>query len=136
MLDPLRRLAQRSRHLLGPIRGGSQRSLQSHEFGFELQGDLREYEVVPEDVGLQRWPSEAIRGGTPEENAGALRRILGGELGAGREVVLLNAAAALLAADRVDSLGTGVESAAASIDSGAARRALEGLTRLSQELTR
>jgi anthranilate phosphoribosyltransferase len=99
-------------------------------------GTVREYEVAPEDVGLQRWPAEAIRGGTPEQNASALRRIVAGEPGAARDVVLLNAAAALLAADRVDSLARGVQSAVESIDSGAARRALEGLVRLSQELSK
>jgi anthranilate phosphoribosyltransferase len=99
-------------------------------------GMVREYEVAPEEVGLQRWPVDAIRGGTAEQNASALRRILAGESGAGRDVVLLNAAAALLAADRVDSLQAGVQCAAESIDSGAARRALEGLTRLSQELSK
>jgi anthranilate phosphoribosyltransferase len=99
-------------------------------------GMVREYEVAPEEVGLRRWPADAIRGGTADQNAAALRRIFAGEAGAGRDVVLLNAAAALLAADRVDSLPAGVECAAQSIDTGAARRALEGLTRLSQELSR
>jgi anthranilate phosphoribosyltransferase len=99
-------------------------------------GAIREYDVSPEDVGLRRWPTEAIRGGTAEQNATALRRILGGEAGAGRDVVLLNAAAALLAADRVDSLPAGVQCAVESVDSGAARRALDGLIRLSQELAK
>jgi anthranilate phosphoribosyltransferase len=99
-------------------------------------GAVREYEVTPESVGLTRASLEAIRGGTAEENAQALRRILDGELGPKREVVLLNAAAALLAADQVDSLQAGVERAAAAIDRGDARRALEGLAKLSQELAK
>lgn len=98
------------------------------------EGFVHTYRVVPEDVGIQRAPREYIRGGTKEENARIAEAILAGETGPRRDVVLLNAAAALLAADRVKSLKEGVQVAAESIDSGEARRALEGVRRLSREL--
>ena len=59
----------------------------------------RSYEVAPEDVGPARADSCTVKGGTPAENAAAMRGVLGGERGALRDVVLLNAAAALVAAD-------------------------------------
>jgi anthranilate phosphoribosyltransferase len=95
-----------------------------------VDGQVREYEVVPEDVGLDRVPSAALAGGSPEENARAARRVLGGEQGPHRDVVVLNAAAALLAADIVSDLRSGVARAVESIDSGAAQKRLEGLVRI------
>ena len=99
-----------------------------------VDGQVREYEIAPEDVGLDRVPVGALAGGTPEENARAARRILGGEQGPQRDVVVLNAAAALLAADLVPDLTAGVTRAAEAIDSGAAQKKLEGLVRLTGEL--
>ncbi|MFZ5826422.1 MAG: anthranilate phosphoribosyltransferase [Bacillota bacterium] len=95
-------------------------------------GYVQTYRVAPEDVGLSRAPREYIRGGTKEENARITEAILGGETGPRRDVVLLNAAAALLAADKVRSLREGVALAEQSIDSGAALRALTGLRELSR----
>jgi anthranilate phosphoribosyltransferase len=101
----------------------------------EIQdGFVHSYRVVPEDVGIARAPREYIRGGTKEENAGITEAVLGGESGPRRDVVLLNAAAALLAADKVRTLREGVALAEQSIDSGAALRTLEGLRRLSHQL--
>lgn len=97
-------------------------------------GYVQTYRVAPEDLGLSRAPREYIRGGTKEENARITEAILAGETGPRRDVVLLNAAAALLAADRVRSLREGVALAEQSIDSGAALRALVGLRELSRSL--
>lgn len=97
-------------------------------------GFVHTYRIVPEDVGIDRAPREYIRGGTKEENARISEAILAGESGPRRDVVLLNAAAALLAAGAVRSLRDGVKAAEQSIDSGAAGRALDGLRRLSQAL--
>jgi anthranilate phosphoribosyltransferase len=97
-------------------------------------GFVQTYRITPEDVGIARAPREYIRGGTKEENARITEAILGGESGPRRDVVLLNAAAALLAADQVRSLKEGVDAATASLDSGAALRSLEGLRRLSRQL--
>jgi anthranilate phosphoribosyltransferase len=71
-----------------------------------------------------------ILGGTPEENGRAFRALLEGALGAYRDAVLLNAAAALVVAERANDLRQGVEIAAESIDSGAAKSKVEGLARI------
>ena len=95
-------------------------------------GALREYAVSPEDVGLSPAPNEAVRGGSAEENAAALRGVLDGRVGPLRDITLLNAAAALVAADLASDLKDGVARAARAIDSGAAGEKLDafvGLTR-------
>jgi anthranilate phosphoribosyltransferase len=88
-------------------------------------GSLRSYSVAPEDVGLTRVDCGAVKGGSPDDNAAALRTVLDGQRGPLRDIVLLNSAAALLAADIVAGLAEGVTVAAAAIDSGAAARALD-----------
>jgi anthranilate phosphoribosyltransferase len=94
-------------------------------------GALTEFEVAPEVAGLPVHPFEAILGGTPAENGHALRALLDGAPGAYRDAVLLNAAAALLIAERATDLKQGVEIAAESIDSGRARQAAERLAAIS-----
>ncbi len=96
-------------------------------------GKVRGFEIHPEDAGLPAHPLRDILGGTPAENAAALRAILEGETGAYRDAVLLNAAAALIVAEKAAGLKEGVEIAAASIESGAARRAVETLARITSE---
>jgi len=81
--------------------------------------------IAPEDAGLPRHPILAIHGGDPTYNAAALRRLLRGERGAYRDAVLLNAAAALIVAGRVDSLADGAALAAETLDSGAADTLLD-----------
>lgn len=93
-------------------------------------GAVRRFTVTPEDAGLSRAPVEALRGGDAAENAAALRALLDGAPGAYRDVVLLNAAAALIVAERVDTLAQGAAAAAAAIDDGRAARALEALARI------
>jgi anthranilate phosphoribosyltransferase len=93
-------------------------------------GAIRDFTVHPEDAGLTPHPFEAILGGTPAENAVAFRALLDGATGAYRDAVLLNAAAALVVADRVSSLTEGVAMAREAIDSGAARAKIEALARL------
>jgi anthranilate phosphoribosyltransferase len=93
-------------------------------------GAVSEGEISPEDAGLPQHAFEAILGGTPEENGKAFRALLNGERSAYRDAVLLNAAAALMVADRVNSLPEGVEQAAESIDSGKALDAITGLARI------
>jgi len=90
-------------------------------------GGVRLFTITPEAVGLARSPIEALRGGDPKQNAAALRALLDGQPGAYRDVVLLNSAAAFLVGDLVETLRDGVERAAASIDEGRARAALDGL---------
>jgi anthranilate phosphoribosyltransferase len=93
-------------------------------------GKITEFEVRPEEAGLPVHPFEAIRGGTPAENAVALRGLLAGKSGAYRDAVLLNAAAALVVAGKAADLRKGVEIAAESIDSGAAHDKVAALARI------
>jgi anthranilate phosphoribosyltransferase len=95
-------------------------------------GVVREFEVHPDEAGLPVHPFEAIMGGTPSENAAAFRRLLEGELGAYRDAVLLNSAAALVVAGKASGLPLGVELARESIDSGAALRKIEALVAATQ----
>lgn len=93
-------------------------------------GTIREFTIHPEDAGLPVHPFAAIMGGTPAENAVAFRALLAGEHSAYRDAVLLNSAAALLVAGKVNDLKSGVELARASIDSGAALGKINALRAL------
>ena len=85
------------------------------------------HDIDARQLGLARAPTSALAGGDPATNAQLIEAILGGESGARRDVVLLNAAAALLAGGRVEQLEGGLELAALTIDSGLARQFLEDL---------
>ena len=93
-------------------------------------GSVRLFNITPEAVGLERSAQADLRGGDPQENAAAMRAMLQGQRGAYRDIVLINAAAAFLVADKVETLREGVGLAAQSIDTGAALRALETLVRI------
>jgi anthranilate phosphoribosyltransferase len=99
-------------------------------------GRLDTYEIVPEDFGLRRAGfDELAQGETAEESARTVERILDGEQGAPREIVLLNAGAALMVAGKVDSIADGISIAKETIDSGKARNALKTLKKISREFT-
>jgi len=89
------------------------------------EGVVRSFAVTPEEAGLRRAGVESLRGGDPRANAAIASSVLGGKAGAPRDVVLLNAAAALVAAGAAATLGEGVARAGAAVDSGAARGVLE-----------
>lgn len=93
------------------------------------EGAVRSYEIEPEEFGMRRAAIEEISGGDAKENAGIIRAVLEGEKSARRDVVLLNAAAALVAAGRADHIAAAIPLAAKSIDSGAAAAKLEALVR-------
>ena len=95
-------------------------------------GAVHTFEVTPEEFGMARATLADIAGGDAAENAAILRAILDGERSARRDVVVLNAAAALVAAGRVDHLHDGVPLAADAIASGAAKRKLEQLVEFTQ----
>jgi anthranilate phosphoribosyltransferase len=99
-------------------------------------GVVRSVTVRPEDFGVARAPIGDLRGGDREQNAEIIRAILAGEPGAKRDIVLMNASAALVAGGRARDFKEGVEAAARSVDGGAARQKLERLVALSQELAR
>jgi anthranilate phosphoribosyltransferase len=90
-------------------------------------GAVRTFEVTPEDAGLARATLDDIRGGDSERNAAAMRAMLAGEPGAFRDIVILNAAAALIVAGKADDLAAGAQLAAQAIDSGAAMETLNRL---------
>jgi len=90
-------------------------------------GQTRLFTVTPEAVGLERVSLDALRGGDPKANAAALTALLAGERGPYRDIVALNAAAAFLVADRVETLREGIDLAFAVIDDGRAREALAKL---------
>ena len=92
-------------------------------------GSVNRYEVTPEDFGMKEAPIESIRGGEATENAELIRRILGGERGAPRDIVVMNASAALVAAGVVNLFREGAELAQEAIDSGAAARKLADLAK-------
>lgn len=95
-------------------------------------GQVRTYEVTPEEFGLTRAPLEAISGGDAPENARIIQEILSGKKSPCRDVVLLNAAATLVAAGRANHLSEAMPMATKSIDSGAAQAKLEGLVAFTQ----
>jgi anthranilate phosphoribosyltransferase len=95
-------------------------------------GKVRETTVSPKDAKLPFAERKDLEGGAPDENAKALRAMLGGEHGPMRDIVALNAGAALVVAGLAADLKRGVEAAQASIDTGHARTALEKLIALSQ----
>ena len=97
------------------------------EVAMLADGVITTSELTPEEAGLARRPLSDIRGGDADHNAAALRRMLDGEPGSYRDIVLLNAGAALLVAGRVTDVKSGVALAARSLDSGAARQKLEDL---------
>ena len=93
-------------------------------------GKISEFSISPGDAGLPEHPFEEIVGSDPAANAAKLSTLLEGEQSAYRDAALLNAAAALVVADRAGDLREGAKIAAQSIDSGAARAALDGLVRI------
>ncbi len=99
-------------------------------------GDLREYSVTPEELGLPRHPPEAVPGGDPAENADTTRAILAGEDGAPRDLAVLNAGAAIYAGGVADDLIAGIGAAEAAIDSGAAARKLAQFVDATHQLAR
>ena len=94
-------------------------------------GQVRLFRITPEAVGLPRSALVDLTGGPPAENAAALRALLDGAKGAYRDIVMLNAAAAFLVGDRVETLREGVELAGAVIDDGRAAAALDRLVAIS-----
>ncbi|MEW6376385.1 MAG: anthranilate phosphoribosyltransferase [Thermodesulfobacteriota bacterium] len=97
-------------------------------------GVILNYQMEPEMVGLKRAGLEEIQGGTPEENAKILLKVLLGEPGASRDVILLNAAAVFTAAEKVSALQDGMEMAKESIDSGMAIKKLKEFIQFSNHM--
>jgi anthranilate phosphoribosyltransferase len=99
-----------------------------------FEGRVHSFEVTPEQVGLKRARPEDLRGGDAATNARALRAVLDGASGPYRDIVLLNSAAALLVAGKVDRLQDGVRLAAEVIDNAHARHVLERLIEITNQV--
>ncbi len=90
-------------------------------------GEIRMFEIAPDEIGLSYVPLDALLCASPEESASSVRGLLHGQSGPFRDIVLLNAAAALIVAGKADTMKSGAEIAADSIDSGKAQAALDRL---------
>lgn len=101
-----------------------------------VSGEVEHLEVLPEELGVERVAPDEIPGGGVEESAAIIRKVLDGEEGPARDIVLANAAAAVHAAGEAGSLQDGMAVAAKSVDSGAARNVLRLYVERSQELAR
>jgi len=97
-------------------------------------GKITQFTINPEDAGLEISTMEDLQGGDAEENAVALKAILDGEKNAYRDIVVLNTAAALIVADKVDTLRAGAEMAAKAIDSGTASALLKKWSKYTQSV--
>jgi anthranilate phosphoribosyltransferase len=94
-------------------------------------GEIRSFEIAPEELGLRKVKPEALRGGDAETNANAVLGVLKGQPSAFRDVALLNAAAALVVAGKAKDLADGLHAAAHSVDSGEAEGRLDRLIKVS-----
>jgi anthranilate phosphoribosyltransferase len=97
------------------------------------EGSVKSYEVEPEEFGMRRAALQEISGGDAQRNAAIIRAVLDGEKSPRRDVVVLNAAAALAAAGRAEHIAQGIPLAEKSIDSGTAAIKLEALIRFSSQ---
>jgi anthranilate phosphoribosyltransferase len=95
-------------------------------------GQVRSYTVRPEDFGLPRARMADLQGGSAADNAEIIRRILNGERGPKRDIVLLNAAAAIAAGGKAGDIAQGLTVAEGAIDTGAAREKLDRLVEFCQ----
>ena len=97
------------------------------------EGNIREYEIHPEDFGMAMASNRALRVETPEESQAVLRGVLNNEVGAARDIVILNAGAALYAANVASSIQEGIGLAQQAISSGAAKQKLDQLIAFTQK---
>jgi anthranilate phosphoribosyltransferase len=95
-------------------------------------GGVREYELDPLELGIDRYDPAELRGGDPATNAAALRQVLAGADGGHRSAVILNAAGAIAAAGHAEDLREGLARAREAIDSGTAAARLNELVEFSQ----
>ncbi len=98
------------------------------------RGEVRSYIIEPEHFGLRRATTNEVRGGTVEANVALAEQVLDGRAGPPRDVVLMNAGAALYVAGLVDTIGAGVRRAADELDSGRVRSKLEQVGAVSQRI--
>lgn len=132
MADVLIRLGVERAIVFHSEDGMDELALSAPSHVIEIDGERKEYELDVTDLGLKRAPLVEVRGGGPEENARIAREVLGGAKGPRRDVVLLNASAALRAAGVARDWKDGLGIAAEAIDSGRAGDVLERWAKISQ----
>ncbi len=133
MAAALQRLGSRHALVVHGHDGGDELSLSGPTTVIDVRdSETCEYLVAPEDAGLSMSPPEAARGGTPAQNAAIITSVLAGERGPMRDIIVLNAGAALLAADRAKDIREGADEAAKAIDSGEAAKRLQQFVALTQ----
>ena len=126
--DVLSRLGARRAFVVHGAAGIDELSPAGPNLVYEVEhGSVRSRTIDPSDLGVERCRPEALRGGTPAENAAAIRAVFAGEAGAHRDAVLLNAAGAIAAAGHAHDLAEGIALARGAVDSGAAAERLESL---------
>jgi len=132
----LHRLGTKHSLVVHGLDGMDEISISGKSLVWEVNEDgvLPPYEVSPQHFGFKSASMAEIKGGTPEENAKILRRILNGEKGSLQDVIVMNAAAAIVAGNRASDLKEGARLAEEAIDSGRALEKLDGLVRFSQSL--
>jgi anthranilate phosphoribosyltransferase len=133
MADVLQRLGVERAIVFHAADGMDELSVSSPSHVIEIDGRREEYELDPVELGLTKAPADAMRGGAPEENARLAREVLGGAQGPRRDVVLLNASAALRAAGLAKDWKDGLGLAAEAIDSGRGGEVLQRWATISQE---
>jgi len=133
MADVLMRLGVERAIVFHAGDGMDELSVSAPSFVIEIDGERKEFELDPRDLGLAAAPVEAVRGGGPEDNARIAREVLEGASGPRRDVVLLNGAAALRAAGLAGSWKDGLGVAAEAIDSGRAGDVLQRWAKVSHE---
>jgi anthranilate phosphoribosyltransferase len=133
MADVLMRLGVERAIVFHAGDGMDELSVSSPSHVIEIDGERKEYELDPRELGLAGAPIESMRGGGPEENARIAREVLAGAGGPRRDVVLLNSAAALRAAGLAATWKDGLGIAAEAIDSGRAGEVLQRWAKISQE---
>jgi anthranilate phosphoribosyltransferase len=133
MADVLTRLGVERAIVFHAGDGMDELSVSGPSFVIEIDGGRNEYQLDPGELGLPKASAESMRGGGPEENARIAREVLQGAKGPRRDVVLLNAAAALRAAGLAGTWKDGLGIAAGAIDSGRAGEVLQRWAKISQE---
>jgi anthranilate phosphoribosyltransferase len=133
MADVLMRLGVERAIVFHAGDGMDELSVSSPSAVIEIDGQRKEYQLDPSELGLAIAPIETMRGGGPEQNAQLAREVLDGAAGPRRDVVLLNAAAALRAAGLARDWKEGIRTAGEAIDSGRAGEVLQRWAKISQE---
>ncbi len=133
LAEVLKRLGSKSAFVVHGVDCIDEISITGETLVGELKdGEVREYRIHPEDFGIRCSPIESIRGGNARDNAKIVRSVLGGENGPKRDVVLLNASAALVAAGKASDFREGISMAEESIDSGIAIKKLDDLVSITR----